>query len=281
MRTTSQITSVLLTIGAALLPASAAAAAIHRVQPDAGLLAAAHSQSNILQEGLVVGDYEEWFPGVYPGYGWARETTEISSNGLFQLDYVLLDAEKEFQTAIRLNPNLFEAYYFYGRTCFVQERLGEAARLFEQAESVKPEDCQAPSLLAFTCRTMGQTERAQAAYRRTLAKVEAQLELHPDDSRAVYLGATALLELGNQEKGFEWARRSYSLDPGDPYIVYGIACIHSRLGRVEEALDYIEKAIRAGFAHLDWIRNDSDFDALRGHSRFVAILESLRERKRK
>ena len=190
-------------------------------------------------------------------------------------------AEKEFQTAIQLNPNLFEAYYFYGRTCFVQGKLQEATCLYEQAENVKPEDCQAPSLLAFTCRTLGQKEKCEAAYRRTLAKVEKNLELNPDDSRALYLGATALMELGDRDKGLEWARKSYSLDPEDPYIVYGIACFHSRLGRIEEAVDYFEQAVRAGFTHLEWIKNDSDFDPLRNHPRFQAVLMELEEKERK
>jgi TolB-like protein/Flp pilus assembly protein TadD len=187
-------------------------------------------------------------------------------------------AEREFQAAIRLNPHLFEAYYFYARTCFVQGKLEEATRLYEQAESVKPDDCQAPSLLAFTCRTLGQRERAEAAYRRTLAKVKKQLELNPDDSRAIYLGATSLMELGNHADGLEWARRSYSLDPDDPYIVYGIACFHSRLGMTEEAVDYFEQAVRAGFSHVDWIKNDSDFDQIRNHPRFQAALRHLEDR---
>jgi adenylate cyclase len=184
-------------------------------------------------------------------------------------------AEREFQAAIRLNPRLFEAYYFYARTCFVQGKLEESASLYEQAEKVKPEDCQAPSLLAFTCRTLGQQERAEAAYRRTLDKVRKQLDLNPDDSRAIYLGATALAELGNQEEGLEWARKSYNLDPDDPYIVYGIACFHSRMGRIEEAVAYFEQAVRAGFSQIEWIRNDSDFDPIRNHPRFQATLRQL------
>ena len=187
-------------------------------------------------------------------------------------------AEKEFQAALRLNPHLFEAYYFYARTCFVQGKLEEAAHLYEQAESVKPEDCQAPSLLAFTCRTLGQRERAEAAYHRTLVKVKKQLELNPDDSRAIYLGATALMELGNHLEGLEWARKSYNLDPDDPYIVYGIACFHSRMGMVEQALAYFEQAVQAGFSHVEWIRNDSDFDLIRNHPRFQAALRDLEDR---
>jgi len=187
-------------------------------------------------------------------------------------------AEKEFQAAIRLNPHLFEAYYFFGRTCFVQGKLAEAARLYEQAEIVKPDDCQAPSLLAFTCRTLGQRERAEDAYRRTLAKVRRQLDLNPDDSRAIYLGATALMELGNHSEGLQWARRSYDLDPDDPYIVYGIACFHSRMGMIEEAVAFFEQAIRAGFSHVEWIKNDSDFDQIRNHPRFLAALRDLENR---
>jgi len=187
-------------------------------------------------------------------------------------------AEEEFQTAIRLNPRLFEAHYFYARTCYAQGRLEEAARLYEQAETVKAEDLQAPSLLAFTCRSLGQKERAEAAYRRTLAKVEKHLELNPDDSRALYLGATALLELGYRDKGLQWARRSYSLDREDPYIVYGIACFFSRFGSIDEAVDYFERAVSAGFTHEEWIKNDSDLDPLRNHPRFQAIIKTLEVR---
>lgn len=186
-------------------------------------------------------------------------------------------AEKEFQAAIQLNPKQFEAYYFYARVCFVQGRLEEAVHLFERAEQVKPEDFQSSSLVAFIFRTIGQTERAEAAYRRTLMKVESHLELNPDDSRALYLGATALAELGDRDKCFQWARRSYSLDPQDPYIVYGIACFHSRLGRIDEALDYFEQAVHAGFTQREWIQNDSDFDPIRSHPRFQAVLKELEE----
>lgn len=187
-------------------------------------------------------------------------------------------AESEFKEAIRLNPQLFEAYYFYARMCFVQGRFEDAASFYEEAENINPEDCQAPSLMAFTCRTLGQTARCEAAYRRTLAKVKKVLEFHPDDSRAIYLGATAYLELGEREKGLEWARRAYSLDPDDPYIVYGIACFFSRLGETEEALGYFEQALRAGFSHAEWVRNDSDFDAIRDNPRFQAALRTLEER---
>lgn len=190
------------------------------------------------------------------------------------------EAENEFKTAIQMNPRLFEAYYFYARTCFATGRLEDAIRLYEQAENVKPEDCQAPSLLAFTCRSMGQRERSEAAYRRTLAKAKKHLELNPDDSRVLYLAATALLELGEREKSIEWAKKSYSLDPMDPYIVYGIACFQCRLGNLKEAMNYFEQSIRAGFTQKEWIVNDIDLDPIRKTPRFKALIKQLEKKGR-
>jgi adenylate cyclase len=184
-------------------------------------------------------------------------------------------AENHFQAAVKLNPRQFEALYFYGRTCFVQGKMEEAVRLFEQAESVKPEDLQATSLLSFIRRSLGQKEKAIEAYRRNLAKIERHLELNPDDSRALYLGATALAELGDRDRCYQWARQAIALDPEDPYIVYGIACFHARLGNCEEAVDYFVKSIKAGFAQKEWIINDSDFDSIRSHPRFQAALREL------
>ena len=43
------------------------------------------------------------------------------------------EAMAEFDQAIALDPNLFEAHYFYARACFAQGNLDEAARLFQRA----------------------------------------------------------------------------------------------------------------------------------------------------
>src|SRR5262249_28209381 len=54
-------------------------------------------------------------------------------------------AHDEFETALGLCDELFEAYYFYGRSCFAQGQFEKAAVLFGQASEVKPDDFQALS----------------------------------------------------------------------------------------------------------------------------------------
>ena len=47
-------------------------------------------------------------------------------------------AESEFETALRLDPSLFETWYFYGRAKFVEGNLGRAAELLARAADIHP-----------------------------------------------------------------------------------------------------------------------------------------------
>jgi len=185
------------------------------------------------------------------------------------------EAAEQFDTAMKLKPMLYEAHYFYARTCFAQGKFKKAAQLYEQACQVNPEDYQACSLLGFTYRTLFLWDKAKIAYQQSLDKAKRHLEHNPDDSRALYLGACALVELGDPESGLEWSRRALAIDPDDPYNLYGIACLNSRLGRIDDAIRYFEKSLKTGFAHKEWIENDSDFDPIRDDPRFLALLERL------
>ncbi|HXE76114.1 MAG TPA: tetratricopeptide repeat protein [Candidatus Xenobia bacterium] len=183
------------------------------------------------------------------------------------------DAQVEFETATRLDPKLFEGYYFYARSCFQQGKLEEAARLFEKASQVKPEDYQAPQLLGMVYRSLGQDEEAKNANRRALIAAEKHLELHPDDARALYLGANALCQLGEKSRSLDWARRALAIDPEDCGILYNVACVYSLQGQVEEAIDCLEKAMTHAYWYKRWAEHDSDLDNLRGHARFQELFK--------
>ncbi len=185
------------------------------------------------------------------------------------------DAAREFEAAIRLDPKLFEGYYFYARARFAQGKMEEAAQLYEQACQVNPDDYQAPTLLAGTYTSLGRTADSVAARHRALKIIEKHLELHPDDARALYLGAAGLTNIGERQKALEWTRRALAIEPDDPGVLYNVACNYSLLGRPEEAIECLEKAIANGFGFKQWIEHDSDLDAIRSHPRFQTLLKRL------
>ncbi len=185
------------------------------------------------------------------------------------------EAEEAFETAIRLDPKLFEAHYFYARSCWQQSKLLEAAQHFEDASEVRPEDFQSICLLGSVYHGLGESEKAKDCHYRSLEVIEKHLDLNPDDARALYLGSGALIGIGETEQGLEWAARAVEIDPNDAAVLYNVACTYSNAERLDEAIDYLERAVAVGFASKEWIVNDGDFEPLREHPRYLTLLDSM------
>jgi tetratricopeptide (TPR) repeat protein len=185
------------------------------------------------------------------------------------------EAEKEFDTAIHLDPKLFEAHYFYARACFQKGNMEKAAQLFEQACIVKPQDYQAPTLLGTAYRALGRKAEGEAAARRAYQMAEKHLELHPDDARALYLGAGNLSDIGERDRALEWVNRALAIDAEEPSILYNSACVFAKLGSAEKALDCLEKAMAPSKGHWyrQWASKDSDLESIRNHPRFQALMK--------
>jgi serine/threonine protein kinase/tetratricopeptide (TPR) repeat protein len=183
------------------------------------------------------------------------------------------EAEIEFKTAIQMDPRLFEAYYFYGRACIQEGKVENAARLFESALLVKPDDYQAPAFIGMAYSGLGRRDEAMEAYRRCWQLAEKHLELHPDDARALYLGACALGRLGERTRSLEWAERALAIDPEDCGILYNVACTYALQGKTEEAIDCLEHAMARALWYKRWALHDSDLNSLRAHPRFQALME--------
>jgi adenylate cyclase len=89
------------------------------------------------------------------------------------------------------------------------------------------------------------------------------------------LGAGALVQLGDRERGLEWTKRANAIDPEDSSVLYNVACSYALLGQIDDAFACLEKAIQNGFGHREWLENDSDLDALRADPRFQTLRARL------
>jgi len=187
-------------------------------------------------------------------------------------------AEASFERALELDPDLFDALYFYGRVCFQQGKLERALELFEAAERARPDDFQTPILARQIYRSLGRIDDANAAARRGVDRATRHLELNPDDTRALNLGFGGLVELDERARAIEWAERSLAIDADNADTLYNIACGFAIMGESERALDCLEKAGLKGTTIAEWADNDSDLDSLRDDPRFQAILADIKAR---
>ena len=193
----------------------------------------------------------------------------------FSMEQRYADATAAFERAIELDPTLFDAYYYYARSCFKAGDLEKSLRLFRQARCVRPEDYQPSALIALVLTQLGRHGEARRADELALDAINKSLELNPDDARAYSLGAGTLARLGEIERAKEWDERAMSLAPDDDAILYNVASHLALFGEKEKALDALHRAIEAGLAGGDWIKHDPDWQRLRGHPRFEAILNRI------
>ena len=173
------------------------------------------------------------------------------------------EAAQEFEEALRLNPNLFEAHYYFARTCFARGDVERSAELFQSAADVCQEDFQSPILLSQSLRMLGHHDDAERACREGIRRAERMLELNPLDIRALSLGSAALYHDGQVARAFEWSQQSLELYPDDMGALINAGCLHSKAGHKEEALELFTRVFERGWGKRDWVETDPDYDIVR------------------
>jgi tetratricopeptide (TPR) repeat protein len=199
----------------------------------------------------------------------------LASGLVHSLSMRFTEAEREFEFAIKLDPKLFEAVYHYGRARYAQGEFAEGAKLFERACVLRPEDFQAPHFLAQCYVGLGMMDEARAMYRKARKLIDERLELNPDDARAAQLGAGVAANLGEADAAVDYAQRALKVNPDDPLLLYNICCMYSLLGKPDDALDCLEKAVDKGYGQKDWVQHDTDLVPLRELPRFKTILAGM------
>ncbi|MDH3651890.1 MAG: adenylate/guanylate cyclase domain-containing protein, partial [Saprospiraceae bacterium] len=194
----------------------------------------------------------------------------MSLRGKFQ------EAENSFQYAIERDPTLFLGWFHYARNCFASGKLDKAARLFEQANRVEPDDYQSILLSAQAYDDIGCSDLASTLRQRGVAIADKWLELNPGDTRALYLAANALVFLDQQKKSLTYLQRALSLEPNDSMLLYNAGCVYALLDMKQEALSCLERSYAAGLTMKGWYENDSNLDSLRDDPRFGKLLEHIK-----
>lgn len=182
-------------------------------------------------------------------------------------------AEIAFREALDINPDYFLAIYYHARCCQLQGDLAQAAELFERAAQRRPTDYETPLLALSVYRAGSDTDRANRAAKRGREAAKGHLMLHPDDARAWYLGAMALLQLDETARGRRWIERAIRVRPDDSLVRYNAACFYAQTGDIDAALENLDQVSPACVALSDWAGNDPDLDPLRKHQRFNSLLQ--------
>jgi TolB-like protein/DNA-binding winged helix-turn-helix (wHTH) protein len=219
----------------------------------------------------------------------------------FDFDRDPVNAEREFRTALNLDPGYATAHHWYGLMLTWLGRFEQASREFQSARDIDPfspgvtsamgtndyfwghyEDSMALAhellaanpefyfghlLLALNEERKGATQAAISEFEKSLA-----LERHP--GAIMWLGNLYGVS-GHRQQALklleELARRS----SGNQTYAYQAAVIWTGLGENDKALDWLNKAFEEHESDLMMIKVEPCFDRLRPDRRFQRLIRRL------
>ena len=97
------------------------------------------------------------------------------------------------------------------------------------------------------------------------------------EASAINRKALAAYWDGDFKQALELVEEAYQIESNDSIIRYNLACFNALLGNQDEALDWLEKAVEAGFYAPYKISTDSDLKGLRKLPRYQRALAKAKE----
>jgi Tetratricopeptide repeat len=83
-----------------------------------------------------------------------------------------------------------------------------------------------------------------------------------------WLAAKPFLDEGRPEEGIGIFEDALDRHPGNPNVLYNLACFEALAGRPEDALTHLQQAVAGDPRTREWAQRDEDFDSIRNDPRF-------------
>lgn len=157
------------------------------------------------------------------------------------------EAAAMWERSVAIRPT-YAAVSNLGTYYFDRGRYAESARAFERSVELMPNDYRVwRNLAAALYWTPEERHKAASAFERTVELAEAARKVNPRQPDLLAQLADAYAMLGRSREARLAVQAVERLGPKDPAILFVLATASERLGDRDAALNWIEKAIAAGY----------------------------------
>lgn len=101
--------------------------------------------------------------------------------------------------------------------------------------------------------------------------------LSPDQRRKLHMQGIDLLRKKQFDKSIAIYKQLLASDPEDQIALYNLSCAYALSGKKTEALDLLEKSVKAGYVNFEHIEGDPDMDSLREEPRYKELFANKAE----
>ena len=103
----------------------------------------------------------------------------------------------------------------------------------------------------------------------------AYVKAHPDDAEAWLRLGLSQAQVHEASEADVSLQKAYALGAKRPVDLYNIACGYALTGSKDKALDWLGRAVDAGFRDRQLMTTDTDLESLRGDPRFEGLVKRL------
>ncbi|MBP1598064.1 MAG: serine/threonine protein kinase with repeat [Acidobacteria bacterium] len=183
------------------------------------------------------------------------------------------EAAALFEKADSIRPD-YSARSNLGRLYFDEGRFAEAAQMFARALEINPRSRALMGNLASAYYWSGQREKAREAYRSAVEMTQAELRVNPNEAHNLSQLAIYHAMLGERSLALSELAKAVKLAPAETNVLYNAAQTYEDLGERDKALDWLGKALRAGYSK-ELVERSPGMKELRGDPRYARLIEDL------
>ena len=190
-------------------------------------------------------------------------------------------AEYEIETALRIDPECWEANREAASLAVSEGRAGEAIASLERASTAARTDHESAAFLVSLYKATNDSEGVRRSAELAIARAEWIVISDPRNGAAFASGACGFAAFGHADRSRKWLRKALNTDPGNLAMRYSLAtALAMFLGDPEGAVDMLEPFAEtlSKRRHLAMLENDPSWAAIRELPRFRSLVERARKR---
>ena len=147
------------------------------------------------------------------------------------------DAIREFQEVVRLNPGFAEAYNVLGRSFAAQGRVDDAMACFQKALKIRPDYIVVHNNLGDLLSIIGRVDEAIIQYRKAL-------EIDPNNETVMNNLGNALASQGHFDEATVCFQKALQINPDNAETHDSLAFVLFSQGRLDETIRELQATLR-------------------------------------
>ena len=233
----------------------------------------------ILTYGGVIWTYLEKLGKTDSAFVWTKKMLfydDANAWGYFYLGSVyvaedsLASAEYAYRKAIDIYPNFTVDAYRLAHVYRLLRKYQKAIDVLLKILESNKEEISAHYDLGVNYSNLGENKSANEHFIQFRKAAEKWVKENPKDAESYFSLAAVLARLGNYRTSWQTGQKAIKLDSS---LYIRIAEFMALNGKISEALNYLEKAVNAGYKDFVWLRLDSDLSDISNEPEFEKILK--------